>query len=280
MNYRGRKTYILLSVVMGSLGLHSSLVSQDQEISSGLVVKVYMKEQIVKIYKPEDFLTSAIEKKSIEGEKMTSGLNRHCPIYWEYSPESERFLHDLHIDQTDKVIEALVNNSSALNNYKIIQSVMEHYKDYEDTPQTRAEFESIVQAYFSSSVVIESRDFYLFNLIYDMALKLAYSINFKMMADIMFKYAGSLNQQNQYGETPAHVFVKNAALSAGHFFEVLHLFQQHGANFTEIKDFAQKSVYDYIIERTVEYLMGDGFAKEMTIFLVKEYLKSQGFNFN
>ncbi len=199
-----------------------------------------------------------------------------------YQPDAyvERFVDDISLDHTEEVIAVLTNNSSALSNYKIMQSVMEYYKDYEDTPEMRTKFESIVQAYFSSPVVVESRDFYLFNLVYDMALKLAYSINFKMMADIMFKYAGSLNQQNQHGETPAHVFVKNAALAAGHFFEVLHLFQQHGANFTEIRDFAQKSVYDYMIERVVGYMMGEGCVKEITMFLVREYLNSQGFCFN
>ncbi len=194
--------------------------------------------------------------------------------------QSERFLDDISFGKTEEVIAALTDNPSALHNYKIMQGVMDYYKDRKETPEMRADFEKIVQAYFSSPVVIEARDFYLFNLVYDMALKLAYSINFKMMADVMFKYAESLNTQNQHGETPAHIFVKNAALSAGHFFEILHLFQQHGANFTEIKDFAQKSVYDYIVERVVGYMIKDGCIKEITVFFVKEYLNNQGFYFN
>ena len=204
----------------------------------------------------------------------------YYPLSWEYELKNRRGMEEIDLANTESIIVILMHNSSALDNYKILQMVMDYYKNYPDTPEMRVNFERIVAAYFFSSTEVEARDFYLFNLVYDVALKLAYSINFKAIADVMFKYVGSLNQQNQYGETPAHVFVKNAALAAGHFFEVLHLFQEHGANFTEIKDFAQKSVYDYMIERSVGYMMREGVAKDITIFVVREYLKSQGFDLN
>lgn len=276
MNYCTMKNGIVAGMIV-FFSLQNICALNPEANSDELVVTVYMKDQVVKVYKPALQFT---QQQTQTPEFLHSDCHVYYPLSWEYQVGSRRFVDDLDLENTDKVVEVLMNNSSALHNYKILQEVMEYYKDHPDTPTMRANFERIVQAYFSCPTVAESRDFYLFNLVYDMALKIAYSINFKAMAEIMFRYAGSLNQQNQHGETPAHVFVKNAALAAGHFFEVLHVFQQHGANFTEIKDFARKSVYDYMIERTVGYMMGEGLGKEVTIFLVKEYLKSQGFDFN
>lgn len=250
------------------------------------VVTLFLNMQTIVALSPErtSQLTSSEPTPHVKSLSISPTGYSECPIYypisWQYEFKNTRFADNLDVADTDAVIAALVNNTSALDNYKIVQVVMEYYKNHPDTPEMRSAFERIIATYFSLASEVEARDFYLFNLIYDMALKLAHSINFKAMADIMFKYAGSLNQQNQHGETPAHVFVKNAALAAGHFFEVLHLFLNHGANFTEIRDFAKKSVYDYMIERTVGYMMGDGFAKEITLFIVREYLKSQGFDLN
>lgn len=185
--------------------------------------------------------------------------------------------------QTETVVAVLKSRaSSPIQNYRMMGQIIDYYASCGDTCANRAEFEKIVETYFSfhDSPDIALRDMYIFNIVYDVAVKIASSINFKMVADVIFKYADSLNQQNGQGETPAHVFVKNAALGSAHFFEVLHMFKQHGANFTDIKDYAQKTVYDYIIDKAAGYLFSEKGVKDVTVSLVKEYLKKHGFNFN
>lgn len=184
--------------------------------------------------------------------------------------------------ETETVIAVLKSTTSPIHNYRMMHQIIDYYGYSDDTSANRAEFEKIIQVYFDSHALPDTatRDMYIFSIVYDVAAKIASNISFKMVADIIFKYANSLNQQNSQGETPAHVFVKNSVLCSAHFFEILHMFNQHGANFTDIKDYAQKTVYDYIIDKAAGYLFSEQGVKDISVLIIKEYLKSHGFIFN
>lgn len=201
-------------------------------------------------------------------------------INYEDETQEFKYLEHFPVEDTERVIVAFENSRNIFHNYKLMYRVIEYYKDCDDA-LIEMEFEKIVKAYFSSvnSPMQEMRDFNVLNIVYDMALKLASSINFKKMADILFSYAGSINEQNEQGETPAHIFVKNAVLMSAHFFEILAVFQKHGANFTNIKDIAQKTVYDYVVDQVTGFLFTEEGLKEVSKVAIYYYLKAHGFVF-
>lgn len=189
-----------------------------------------------------------------------------------------KFIENIVLHDTERIIVILENNTNFLQNYKIMNRLIDHYKDCDDE-KIEKEFPNIAKAYFSNNDVYETRDSNILSILYDISLKLASSINFKKIADILFSYAGSINQQNDKKETPAHIFVKNAALMSGHFFEILAVFQKHGADFTNIKDVAKKTVYDYIVNQALGFLFKEEGVKEVSKLVLYYYLKSHGIIF-